>query len=239
MRRLSLLTAGTLLLSAAPAAAQDLRTLLTPIDGTVLDVTAVGQSARAPDLATIQAGVVTQSATAAEALAANSTRMTRVISALRTAGVAQRDVQTSTLSLTPQYRYAENKPPVITGYQASNQVIVRFRDIARAGTILDTLVREGANTIEGPNLSIDKPEAALDEARVSAVTQARARAETYARAAGLRVDRILSITESGGYAPPPRPMMRDFAVAQTEAMPPIAAGEQQLSVSVSVRFLLK
>jgi uncharacterized protein YggE len=125
----------------------------------------------------------------------NSTRMATVLAALKRAGVAERDIQTSSISLSPQYRYAQNEPPVITGYQASNQVTVRFRDIAKSGAILDALVKEGANNISGPNLTIDKPEAALDEARTAAVATARARAELYAKAAGLRVDRILSISE--------------------------------------------
>ncbi|MGS3087700.1 SIMPL domain-containing protein, partial [Escherichia coli] len=85
-----------------------------------------------------------------------------------------------------QYRYTDGQPPAITGYQATNTVSVRFRDVARSGTVLDTLVAEGANQIEGPNLSIDKPDAALDEARTDAVKRARARADLYASAAGMR-----------------------------------------------------
>jgi uncharacterized protein YggE len=234
--------AGVALLAATaiPASAQDGRFAAVPADGTVLEILATGETARTPDLAVIQAGVVTQSPTAAQALSTNNSRMTRVIAALRAAGVAERDVQTATISLSPQYRYAENRPPVITGYQASNQVTVRFRDIARAGPILDVLVREGANTIDGPNLTIEKPETALDEARTSAIVQARGRADTYARAAGLRVDRILSISEASTALPPMPVRMRGVvAEAAAQSSVPIAAGEQQLSVSVSVRFLLK
>lgn len=231
--------AGALAL-AAPALAQGMpMPAMVPADGTVLEVETVGTVSRAPDLATIRAGVVTQAANAAEAMAANSARMRAVLAALGRAGVAERDVQTATLSLSPQYRYAENQPPVITGYQASNQVTIRFRELGRAGAILDTLVREGANSIEGPELAVDKPEAALDEARVEAIRQARARAEAYARAAGLRVDRIVSITEGAGPGAP-RPMMAmKLERAAADGAPPIAAGEQDLSVSVSVRFLLK
>lgn len=232
-------SAALLTVAALPAAAQqEMRPVL--LDGTVLDVSATGISTRVPDLAVIQAGVVTQAATAAEAMQQNSARMTKVLAALRKAGIAERDIQTATIGLSPQYRYAQNEPPVITGYQASNQVSVRFRDVAKSGTILDTLVREGANNISGPELTVDKPAGALDEARVDAVTKARARAELYARAAGLKVDRILAISEGGALPNPPMPvMMMRVAAAPMADKTEVAAGERELNVTVTVRFLLK
>lgn len=231
-------TAAGLTLTTISASAQETRPMMVPIDGTVLEISADGTSARIPDLAVIQAGVVTQAATAGDAMRQNSTRMATVLAALRRAGIAERDIQTSSVSLSPQYRYAQNEPPVITGYQASNQVTVRFRDIAKSGTILDALVSQGANNISGPNLTIDKPEAALDEARTAAVATARARAELYARAAGLRVDRILSISESSAMPVPPRPMMMARMEAASDATQ-VVAGESELTVSLSVRFVLK
>jgi len=231
-------TAAGLTLATISASAQEARPMTAPIDGTVLEISADGTSARTPDLAMIQAGVVTQAATAGDAMRQNSTRMAAVLAALKRAGVAERDIQTSSIALSPQYRYAQNEPPVITGYQASNQVTVRFRDIAKSGAILDALVKEGANNISGPNLTIDKPEAALDEARTAAVATARVRAELYAKAAGLRVDRILSISESGAMPAPPRPMMMMRAEAAADATQ-VVAGESELRVSLSVRFLLK
>lgn len=209
------------------------------VEGTLLDVSATGRTSRVPDVATIRAGVVTQSPTAAAALADNSARMARVLAALKKAGVADRDVQTSNIGLQPQYRYVQNETPVITGYQATNNVAVRFRDIARAGAILDALAAQGANQIDGPNLSIDKPEAAQDEARIDAIAKARARAELYAKAAGLTVSRILSISESGDFAPNP-PVVMLMSRARGEASDTkIAAGEQDVTMTVSVRFLLK
>lgn len=209
------------------------------MEGTLLDVSATGKTTRVPDVATIRAGVVTSSATAAQALTDNAQRMARVLSALKKAGVADRDVQTSNIGLQPQYRYEQNEAPVITGYQATNSVQVRFRDIARSGAILDALVKEGANQIDGPNLSIDQPDAAEDEARTDAVARARARAELYAKGAGLRVDRILSISE-GGAEPPRPPVMYAMArAAAPVADSKIAAGEQDVAINVNVRFLLK
>lgn len=231
-------TAAGLTLTTVSASAQETRPMMVPIDGTVLEISADGTSTRIPDLAVIQAGVVTQAATAGDAMRQNSTRMATVLAALRRAGIAERDIQTSSVSLSPQYRYAQNEPPAITGYQASNQVTVRFRDIAKSGTILDALVSQGANNISGPNLTIDKPEAALDEARTAAVATARARAELYAKAAGLRVDRILSISESSAMPVPPRPMMMARMEAAADATQ-VVAGESELTVSLSVRFVLK
>jgi uncharacterized protein YggE len=206
--------------------------------GTRLDVTGEGRIARAPDIARISAGVVTQAPTAAAAMADNARRMAATMKALRAAGIAERDLRTASMSLSPQYRYVDNQPPVITGYQVSNQLLVRFRDIARAGAILDTLVAQGANQISGPDFSIDDPAAALDAARTAAITDARARAEIYAKAAGLAVKRIISISESGGMAPQPMPMVM-MARSAKEADTQIAPGEQDVAVSVSVSFELQ
>ncbi|MGN6376333.1 MAG: SIMPL domain-containing protein [Sphingomonas sp.] len=222
-----------------PALAQS----VTPADvpeGTVLDITATGKTTRVPDQATIQAGVVTQGTTAAEALSANAARMSKVLAALKAAGVVSRDIATATVRLNPQYQSGDNQPPTITGYEATNTVSITFHDIAKSGTILDTLVRQGANQISGPDLSLAQPDEALDAARADAVKRARARADLYARAAGLSVSRILSIAENGENAgnPPPRPVMfarADSAMAKTQIEP----GQTDVTVTLSVRFLLK
>jgi len=238
-----LATAAVITLSSiavAPALAQTMPVAPAVIpDGTLLDVTATGKTTRVPDLATIRAGVVTQAATAAAALSDNANRMSTVLSALKGAGIQPRDIATANVSLQPQYRYEDNKPPVITGYQATNNVSIRFRDIAKSGAILDALVAQGANQIDGPNLSLDQPDAALDEARVDAVKRAQARAQLYAKAAGLSVSRILTIAEGGEIAGPPPPMpvyrMAVAKAADTQVMP----GESDVTVTITVRFLLK
>jgi uncharacterized protein YggE len=227
-------------IAVAPALAQTMPVAPAVIpDGTLLDITATGKTTRVPDLATIRAGVVTQAATAAAALSDNANRMSAVLSALKRAGIQPRDIATANVSLQPQYRYQDNKPPVITGYQATNNVSIRFRDIAKSGAILDALVAQGANQIDGPNLSLDQPDAALDEARVDAVKRAQARAELYAKAAGLSVSRILTIAEGGEIAGPQPPMpvyrMAAAKAADTQVMP----GESDVTVTITVRFLLK
>ncbi|HKY81097.1 MAG TPA: SIMPL domain-containing protein, partial [Sphingobium sp.] len=187
---------------------------------TLLVVSGEGQSRGVPDVALFSAGVVTQGKTGSEALAANATRMDEVVKALERAGIADRDIQTSALSLQPQYSNPEQEaqlrarmtrepyvapsqpqPPRIIGYEARNTVQVRARKLDGMGQIIDALVSAGANQVDGPSFTLDDPKAALDEARSEAVRDARSRAELYARAAGLKVGRILSISEGGGYYP--------------------------------------
>ena len=226
-----------LLLAAAPAAVAQ-PAPAAAVAGTRLDVVATGEVTRVPDIVRIGAGVVTQAPSAVEAIRQNAARMERVRAALARAGVAPRDIQTSNISLQPDYVYAENQPPRLTGYRASNEVAVRFRDIAQSGRILDALVAEGANQINGPSLGIDRPEAALDEARVAALANARARAELYARAMNMRVRRVLLVSESGATLPPPMPMLR-MQAGRAEADTNIEPGEQTLSVSLTVSFELE
>lgn len=211
-------------------------------DGTTLDVSATGRVTRTPDIATIRAGVVTQNAIAASAITENAQRIAQVVRALKSAGIADRDIATSNVSLSPQYRYADNQPPVITGCQATNSLTVKFRDIAKSGAVLDALVKSGANQIDGPSMSLSQPESALDEARVDAIAQARARAQLYAKAAGLTVDRIVSINEAGengGAMPPPPIMYRARAMASEDAATVVMPGQTDVTATVAVRFLLK
>lgn len=224
----------------AVASAQEVAAVAPSINGTRLDISATGMVTRVPDLAIISAGVVTRSPTASGAIADNATRMERVRAALRKAGIEDRDIQTSSINLSPDYRYQDGQPPVLTGYQASNNVSVKFRDIRNSGKILDALVAQGANQINGPSLTIDKPEAAYDEARGKALAVGRARAELYARSLGMRVVRLLSVSESGGYSPAPMPYQRDMAMAASAvSKTEIDPGSQDLSVSLAMSFELQ
>ena len=167
---------------------------------TLLSLNAEGRVARAPDLAVFTAGVTSQGQTAGAALAANAADMTKVIAALKRAGIADKDIQTSNLNLNPIYAPQRQLPdgsitpaqPTIIGYQVSNQVTVRQRNLREFGRVIDTLVAAGANQVNGPSFEIDNADSALDEARVEAIKKARARADLYARAAGMRVVRILT-----------------------------------------------
>ena len=229
---------------------------------TLLTVSAEGRAFAEPDMAVFTAGVTTQGANAAEALAQNSRAMTQVIAALKRAGIAERDIQTSNLSLNPIYRdpnqeammaaQANNRPyippppeasmPQIVGYTASNNVSVRQRDLKDYGKVVDTLVSAGANQVNGPTFQLDDQEQALDTARVEAITTTRARAELYAGAAGMSVQRIVSISEGGGYyGPQPVMFARDASAAGPPPPPPpspVQAGELQMTANVTVLFEL-
>ena len=224
---------------AAPAAAQDV-VAVRPMAGTRLDLSATGTVSRVPDLAIISAGVVTKSTTATGAIADNAARMERVRAALKRAGIADKDIQTSSINLNPDYRYENNQPPVLTGYQASNNVSVKFRDIRNSGKILDALVAEGANQINGPSLTIDKPESAYDEARVKAIAAGRARAELYARSLGMRVVRLMSVSEGGGnYPRPPMPISTMAKAERSDASTSIDPGSQDIEITLAMSFELQ
>jgi uncharacterized protein YggE len=222
----------------APAAAQQ-ATITQTIAGTRLDVNATGEVTRVPDVAIISAGVVSRATTASAALQDTANRMDRVLAALKRAGVADRDIQTSSVNLNAEYRYPENQAPQLVGYTASNTVTIRFRDIRNSGKILDALVGQGANQISGPKLVVDKPEAALDEARAKAIASGRARADLYARSLGMRVVRVVAVSESGGYAPPPPPMPMYARAEMASPATKIEPGEQKLQVNLAMVFELQ
>lgn len=205
-----------------------------------IDISAEASVKAAPDIADISAGVVTAAPTASAALEANAKSMTAVFKALKDAGIADKDIQTSGLSVQPQYQYEERQAPKISGYQAINNVNVTLHDLKSTGKIVDTLVSQGANQINGPTFSVEKPDALLDEARTEAIVKAKKRAELYATAAGVRIKRILSISENVNAGMPPiRPMMmRAEKAMDMAASSPVSAGNVDLSVMVSVRFEL-
>lgn len=208
-------------------------------DLTTVSLAAEAEVRGAPDVADITAGVVTQAADASAALSANASRMQAVVGALRKAGVAERDIQTSTLNLQPEYSYPKEGTPVLNGYRANNQVQVTLRDLRNAGKVIDALVAQGANQIDGPSFRIDRSDELMDKARAEAVRKGRARADLYAQAAGMRVKRLISITETGS-ARPPVPVMRAMAVsADAKEASPVAEGEVSLVARLQMLFELQ
>ena len=191
-----------------------------------------GELRTAPDVATVNAGVTTSAPTAAAALAANSSRMTGVFAALRKMGVAEKNIQTTGFNISPQYTNGDNNNPRrLTGYQVNNEVSVRLEDVSKVGAGLDALVAAGANQMNGISFDIAAPAPLLEKARADAIADARARAETYARAAGVTLGAILSISEGAG-AEPPRPLYK--VMAMSAAPTPVAAGQQSVTADVSV-----
>lgn len=209
-------------------------------DGTLLSVSADGTSKRVPDIASISTGVVTRAADANAAMRDNANQMAKVMAAIKAAGVAERDIQTSGVNLNPNYNYVQNQPPKITGYEARNTISVKVRDVGKLGKVMDSLVAAGANDLNGPSFEVDKPDEAYDEARRGALEKAQARAEMYAKALGLRVRRIVSIDESGSSFPRPIPMMRTMAMSAGKAAADteVSPGEASLSAHLNVVFEL-
>ena len=177
------------------------------VDRPALNLSAYGEVKTAPDMATINFGVMTEASTAAEAMRMNAERMNRVMDALTRAGIEARDIQTSGLNLSPQYDYVQNEPPRLRGYQAMNRVTVTINDLDAVGSTADAVVAAGVNQIDGIGFGRKDPTAAEDEARREAVRALQAKAELYAQATGLRLAGLRSLTEGGGYSPrPPMPM---------------------------------
>lgn len=204
---------------------------------TTLTLSGRGSVAREPDIATISLGVQIEAETASAAMTQQAERMNAVFAAVRAAGVADRDMQTSNLTLNPVYDYPNNQRPRLRAYNASNQIMIKVRDLKNLGKALDAVVKAGGNSINGVDFGIDKPESYQDEARIAAVKDATSRAELYAKAAGYRVKRIVTISENEFYAPQPMPMAIMARNADAEATP-VAGGEVSLTATVSVTFEL-
>ncbi len=196
-----------------------------------ITVTGEGIVETNPDQATISLGVTSVADTAVAALAANSEAMTKMMAQLTAAGVAASDLQTSNLSLNPNWgSYGSSSSSEIDGYTASNLLNVRVRDLDALGEILDAAVTDGANTMNGITFGLSEPNPVMNEARSRAVADATSRAGVLAMAAGATLGPIVRIVEGGTY-PGPAPMFR----AEASSVP-IATGELAMTASVTVTF---
>jgi uncharacterized protein YggE len=221
-------------LLAAPALAETAPADTAPA---VISVTGEATVSVAPDLAQIDGGVTTEAKTAREASDANNAAMGKVLLALKGAGIAEKDFQTSRLSLQAQSAPSRNGPgpSTIVGYRASNRVTIRLHDVTKVASVIDTLVAAGANDIGGINFSVSNASKLLDDARELAVADARRKAEIYAKAAGVTLGAPLSISEGGA----PGPMAFRKMAAPMAAAAPVAPGEESLAVTVSVSWVIK
>jgi uncharacterized protein YggE len=190
----------------------------------------------APDQAQIDAGVTSEAKTAREASDLNNAAMGKVLLALKGAGIEEKDYQTSRLSLQPQYppNPSRTGPAAISSYRASNRVTIKVRDITRIAGLIDVLVGAGANEIGGISFAVSQASKLLDDARERAIADARRKAETYARAAGVTLGEALSISEEGSSTP----LFRG-KLAAPMAITPVAPGEETLSVTVNVSWAIK
>lgn len=208
----------------------------------LLTVAGRGEVSVAPDTAFINSGVTTQGATAREALDANSAAMTQLIQTLKDAGIEARDIQTSGFSVNPNYVYTDARdengyqlPPKIAGYQVFNTVTVRVRTLDNLGAVLDKAVTVGANTINGISFTVADPSAQLDQARATALRDARRKAEVYASAGTFELGELRLISETPSYGTP-QPMAQTAMYDRAEASVPVESGELTYSIDVQVSW---
>jgi uncharacterized protein len=219
---------------AVPAAAAEIQIA---VSGPVVELTVHESVEAAPDIATVSAGVTTQARTAVEAMRANATQMRSVVDRIKALGVPERDIQTSGINLGAEYDYDQTtRRQVFRGYQASNRVSVKLRDIQRTGQVLDALVEAGATDLGGPSWSIDDDTAARAQARRNAMATAQAQANDYARLAGYTGLRLLEINETL-VRQPPMPMPQAMRAEQAaDASTPVQPGMVEAGVTVTVKY---
>jgi uncharacterized protein len=223
------LAVATAALLAAPALAQ---TAPPP----AISVTGEATVSLPPDQAQIDGGVSNDAKTAREASDANNAAMGKVLLALKGAGIDEKDYQTSRLSLQPQYAPNRSGPSPVVGYRASNRVTIRLRDVTKIAGMIDVLVGAGANDIGGINFMVSQASKLLDEAREQAISDARRKAQIYAKAAGVTLGEPLSISEEIA----PTPVFRGkVAGGMAASTTPVAQGEETLSVTVNVSRAIK
>jgi len=196
-----------------------------------------GSIEQLPDVAVINVGLQVEARTAAEAMAQQATNMNGVFAAVKTAGIADRDMQTGSMSLHPVYEYPNNARPRLTGYQASNAITIKVRRLDTPGQTLDAVVKGGGNTINGISFSIDEADRLHHAARVEAIKDAAEKAALYANALGCTVKRIVTTSEQAFYLQPPMPVIMRIQDMAAEATP-IASGEVCRLQTVNVVFEL-
>jgi uncharacterized protein YggE len=206
--------------------------------GPVIELSVYESVTTEPDIATVGAGVTTRARTAVEAMRQNAAEMTRVIDRIKALGVAEDDIQTTGINLNAQYDYdRDTQQQIFRGYQVSNRVSVKLRNVGQTGAALDALVEAGATDLSGPNFSIEDDEAAKDLARQRAVERAQQRARAYAVMLGYDDVRVLAISEAiQGRGPMPEMAMRAAADAVMASATPVQPGLAETGVSISIKY---
>lgn len=202
-----------------------------------ITVSATGTVDATPDIARIQTGVITEAETAAQALSGNSQAMAKLIAGLKESAIDAKDIQTSSFRVEPRYTNPrDGQAPEINGYRVVNEVHVVVRDITKLGSILDALVKLGANQMNGLSFDVSKAETLKDDARKQAIENALRRAKLLASAAGAEVGDVIAISEDVVHGGP-----RPYAMARAAKadMVPIEGGSETLEARVTVTWALK
>ncbi|GLV25038.1 SIMPL domain-containing protein [Sphingobium sp. Cam5-1] len=238
---LALMAAAAAVSIPAMAVAQTNVTIAETAPVVTLNVTETVEAA--PDQVVVGTGVQTRAPTAAQAMRDNAVKMDRLIATLAKAGIPKKDIQTSGINLSAQYDYSNQNGqpagPRFIGYEASNQLTIKLRDIKKTGQLLDTLVEAGATNVNGPSFSIEDPTPMLAQARGAALKSAKAQADFYSQAAGYRTARLISIAESNSGGRPPMPMMTARFKADAAEATPVEPGQVGSSVTLTVQYALE
>ncbi len=204
-----------------------------------ITVTGEGEHAMRPDTAILSFGVMREAETAQAAMQANNEAMAAVTRALKEAGIEDRDLQTAGIQINPHYEYPRDnqggQTAELVGYQVTNTLTVRVRDIAKAGIVLDEAVSLGVNQGGGISFVNEDPSEALSQARREAVEDAMEKARTLAEAAGVKLGAVAKIAERSGSMQPPQPFMAKAAADMRESVP-IEPGENAYRVEVEMTF---
>jgi uncharacterized protein len=210
-----------------------------------ISISAEGKVNTVPDLATVNLGVTMQGDTAAEVQDKSSEKINQIINFVKSQGIKDEDIQTSQFNINPRYNYKDGENTVI-GYQASQTVVVKIKGVDKStdvvGRILDGATDNGANQIYGVNFSFDDPDDLKNQARKLAIANAKDKAEELAKEAGLRLGKIVSLSESGGYTPVPyyRDAIGFGGDSEFSSIAPdIQAGSQEVSQTMTIVFELK
>lgn len=199
-----------------------------------ITVTGEGSASAVPDMAVVTLGITSQDPEAGVAMGQASEVAGAILARLEGLGIAARDRQTSDLSLSPVWtNYDSGNERKITGYEASNQLTIRVRDLSGLGNVLGAVLEDGANRLSGLSFGLQEPGPVMAEARRDAVSDAMERARTMAEAAGVTLGPVMSISEVGGGSFP-QPMME---MARASAVP-VAAGEAVMSARVNMVFAI-
>lgn len=203
-----------------------------------LSVDGQGTGTAAPDMATVTIGVTTQGKDAAKAQNDNAWVSNQIQAAVRSLGIAEKDIQTRNYSFYPNYSTDKDRRNEVTGYTVNNSVIVVVRDIKLTGKVIDAALNNGANEINSLDFSASDTKAVRKVALLNAVQDARDKADIIAKGLGKRIVGIQNVSESTGYIETRRFGANMLMADAKSAATPIAPGSLSLTANVHVDFIL-
>jgi uncharacterized protein YggE len=228
--------AGLLIAAAAPSFSSHTALAVDPTTPEhTITVTGIGRVILTPDVADLRLGVNITRPTATQARADAAAAMTKVVDAIKKAGIPEKDIKTSTLSLQPVYDYSTKSQGQLTGFQVMNIVSVTSHDVSKVGDLVDAAVAAGATSVDGVTFRVEDETKAEGQARTAAVTDAKAKADALAAAAGVTISGVSSISETSSGMPYPMPYAA-AAPARDAMSTPVQPGTTEIDITVTVVY---